>query len=106
MLYLLFLHFVADFPLQSHYIACNKSKNIFVLLLHILIYSFVMGLFTLNPYFFIWMFTTHFLIDFATSKYTSYLWKTERYKWFFNVIGFDQFLHFCTIWLFIEYRGI
>ena len=36
---LMWLHFFADFVLQSDYVATNKSKNNKILTLHCLIYS-------------------------------------------------------------------
>jgi hypothetical protein len=39
----------------------------------------------------------HFLTDWVTSRATSALYKEERYHDFFVVIGFDQLLHYVTL---------
>jgi len=89
-----FLHFIFDFRLQSDKVACNKSKDFKVLCKHCFIYAFcglfvpgmmIGGLFIL--------FFSHLLIDFISSKMTSYYWQKEDRHNFFVTVGFDQFLH-------------
>tara|TARA_R110000803_G_scaffold210841_1_gene284348 strand:- start:61398 stop:61808 length:411 start_codon:yes stop_codon:yes gene_type:complete len=108
--YILFAHFIADFCFQSHRVASNKSKSWLVLCEHIVIYSFVLGLFGSafiigthgrgHPelLYALWTFVwvngvAHFFTDAITSRITSYLWKKEKVHLFFVVIGADQFLH-------------
>jgi len=90
------LHFIGDFLLQTHQMACNKSKSTKWLLYHVSVYSFcflIMGV-----RFAIFMFATHYVIDYFTSRITSKLWAKEDYHNFFVVIGMDQLLHmFCII---------
>jgi hypothetical protein len=39
----------------------------------------------------------HFVIDWCTSRGTSYLWKKDKRHWFFSLIGFDQALHLTVL---------
>ena len=96
---ILTIHWIADFIWQSDWMAINKSTKVSALLAHVGFYS--VGLFIM----FGWEFAlingvAHFVIDFFSSKATSYLWKKEERHWFFVTIGFDQALHytvlFCT----------
>lgn len=93
---LLFLHWVVDFLMQTDYMALNKSKDIKVLLMHCAVYATPFIWFGGMRYV-LFLFVTHFLIDFYTSRITSYLWKKEKRYWFFVTIGFDQFLHYCAL---------
>jgi len=88
---LLWLHFIADFFLQSTYMAMNKSKNSLALLWHCFIYA-------LPLLFFGWKFALlngvlHFPIDFVTSRITSKLYAKKEYHWFFVIVGLDQTIH-------------
>lgn len=119
---LLAVHFVADFLLQSDWMALNKSKRWDALALHVTVYSacflpwgwpFALG---------VWI--THFITDAITSRITSRLWFIDLYPradhspnyygayplyarvdsgkrhWFFVVIGADQLIHYGTLaWL-------
>ena len=105
-LYILFLHWVADFVCQSRWMGENKSKHILPLLAHIVVYGVVLllGLFVGNIVqqfsspFDIMVFCAinaimHLAVDFWTSKATHVLWERKNVYGFFTVIGFDQFLH-------------
>lgn len=118
---LMFVHLIADFFLQSHWMSSNKSKHFGALLAHITVYSLsylIVGLaLVFNPwrspqasevmavfYFTTITFITHFLTDMVTSRMTSRLWSqyesignTSYIHWFFVVIGIDQFIHFVTL---------
>lgn len=85
------VHFLADFIFQSDEMANNKSKSIRWLSYHTLVYTFCMLLFGYK--FALLAGLSHFMVDYITSKCTSYLWlKGDKHN-FFVVIGFDQFLH-------------
>lgn len=92
---LLVLHFVADFVLQSHWMAINKSKRWDALFCHVFVYSLCFFLYGFP--FVCYTFAFHFVIDACTSRVTSYLWREQEVHWFFVVIGFDQLLHFVTL---------
>ena len=94
-LVLLVVHFVADFLLQSDWMAVNKSKRWDALALHVSIYAAC----------FVWLglafvgvtWATHFLTDALTSRATSALWQRNQRHWFFAMIGFDQLIHAATL---------
>lgn len=101
---LIWMHFVADFILQTNRIALNKSKNVWILLEHVLIYSISFCYFGLE--FAIANMCLHFLVDFCTSRASSYFWNKDQRRWFFVVIGFDQALHMtCLIATYELFRG-
>jgi hypothetical protein len=114
------VHFVADFLLQSDWMALNKSKRFSALLAHVWVYTLVFtaavwAVTGLLPalLFGILTFATHFITDAVTSRLTSKLWfidivpighnagydvtmKPTRH-WFFVVIGLDQLIHLLTL---------
>lgn len=92
---ILVIHFIADFLLQSSWMAQNKSKNNIALLTHVGVYMI--------PFLFIGFWyallnaALHFIIDYNTSRLTSKLWAKGEVHWFFVVIGLDQTLHFICL---------
>lgn len=123
-LYIILLHWFADFVCQTHWQASNKSKNNTALLLHVSSYTAVLflGMFfyyaytgidytTEGPHLVIMLNaaalvaafyallngTIHFITDFFTSRITAYLWKKGDIHNFFVVIGFDQVLHYTAL---------
>lgn len=110
---IIFIHWVADFLLQTQKMATNKSKNNYWLFAHVLVYSitwFVIGLFLFKIksviLFTITTFIFHFITDYLTSRWTNKLYKKEKYYGFpafFSVIGLDQFLHYLQLILCYEY---
>lgn len=123
-LILLFIHWVADFVLQTDKQEKNKSKNNKALISHTLNYSLVWlllgifwsissNIFTNFKYLFppggVLLFTgitfiLHTITDYFTSRINARLWKEGKVHLFFVSIGFDQFLHF--VQLFLTYRYI
>ena len=88
---IIWVHFVADFIMQSDRVALNKGKDSRILLWHVALY----GLFLL-PFgvtFAVINAALHFVTDFCTSRATSALWKKGERHWFFVVIGLDQAIH-------------
>lgn len=101
---LLLAHFIGDFLLQSRVMALNKTKSLYYLSLH--------GLFVGAPVFIVFLLFKPFLLSLIlTSIYIVvhcaqdfFVWttaiklfgKSEKYwenKRFYDIIGFDQFLH-------------
>ena len=131
MIYYFFLHFLADFILQSREMGKKKSSELKWLGLHIgIIFSvFLVG--TLDIEFAFWNAIIHMCIDaviwkgyksIVWHKYTGDFWpkdKKEKVRglikqisqkhkywedsWFYTTIGFDQFLHAATIIFLLEY---
>lgn len=108
---LLAIHFIADFLLQTDWMAQNKSKQNMPLLIHVTVYSiplFLFALFFMSPVtallFAVLNFVLHFVTDYLSSRATTYLYhKGDRHN-FFVVIGFDQFAHYVamfTTWAFL-----
>jgi len=109
---LLFIHWVADFLLQTKKMATMKSKDTNWLLIHVAVYSFVwffIGAFfdpVKSALFFGITFIFHFATDYLTSRWTSKLYKDSKFYGFpsfFSVIGFDQWLHFAQLILTLDY---
>ena len=108
-LYLLFVHWLADFFLQSDWISQNKSISNRALSLHCLVYFMTFFLCTLGlypngkaefgPLFSLIVGLIHFPVDYYTSRVNKQLWDNKEVHYFFVSIGFDQLIHFATILL-------
>lgn len=90
---LLALHFVADFILQTDWMAINKSKSMQALLAHTSLYSLVFLPFY-GVSFALITFMLHTVQDYLTSRLTSRLWQANERHWFFVAVGADQLLHY------------
>lgn len=122
---ILFIHWIADFVLQTDEQAKGKSKNWKDLLTHTIIYSISWGvpilfLFIYNHfpqptvlayllpvlYFTVITFICHTITDYYTSRLNAKLWAKGDSHNFFVSVGFDQWLHylqlFLTYWYFIK----
>jgi hypothetical protein len=97
---LVWIHFIADFLLQSDNMAINKSISNKWLTIHVFTYSLLFVMFGWK--FWLITFVFHFVTDYITSRGTSYLWKKNERHWFFVLIGLDQAIHLTT--LFLTYR--
>ena len=97
--YLLFIHWMVDFVFQSDSVAKNKSSSNTVLLYHCLMYGIVFALFTVNALYGFLLGLIHFPVDYITSRINKKLYASGRIHAFFVSIGFDQLLHFLTIFI-------
>jgi len=96
---LLGLHWVADFVLQSHNMALNKSKSFKWLGIHCGVYAIVFVF--ISPLFALVNGVIHFMVDAVTSRMTARHWKRNDPHNFFVIVGFDQFIHIVTLlWTF------
>jgi hypothetical protein len=113
-LIILVIHFIADYVCQTDRMAINKSKSIYWLSVHILVYT---GVLTIASPLLFWDIgwkagavyvllngALHFIIDFFTSRLTAHFWKREMRHRFFVTIGFDQMLHYTC--LFVTYYSL
>jgi hypothetical protein len=114
-IYLIYIHWIADFIFQDEKWALNKSTSVIALLKHTITYSLVLGVLIL-PFlywqtipFVIINFIMHTLIDYFSSKVVSkrfrlhYLGGPIPNFGAFTVIGSDQVLHYICLFLSFEY---
>lgn len=117
-LWVIFVHWFADFVCQTHWQASNKSKNWLALYRHVTNYTFITALFLIWIFplaldfkrdwvpiglFLLITFTCHFLTDAVTSRITARLYTRQDWHDFFVVVGFDQFLHYAQLFLTIAW---
>ena len=123
-LVLLVVHWFADFVLQTHWQASNKSKNNAALGAHVLTYTGCLALATWFLFGPTWSSVgfvavngaLHFTTDWCTSRASSRLFMEQldavhvsgvgyrmalkekfTFHWFFVVLGFDQLTHQLTL---------
>lgn len=107
-LILLVVHWIADFVLQTHWQASNKSKNNEALLRHVGVYTLALASYTaivVTPWFVTGVYfislngILHFITDYITSRMSSKLYVKQDWHNFFVVIGLDQLIHQFTLGL-------
>jgi hypothetical protein len=91
----LFTHWVADFVLQSNWMAQGKSKTYLPLISHVAVYTLVLAL--IHPLWAIVNGILHLVVDYFTSRISSKLYAKGDIHNFFVVIGLDQFIHVITL---------
>ena len=104
LLSIVWVHFIADFILQSDKMAQNKSSSFKWLTIHALVYTIPLMVFG-------WQFALmngacHWVVDAITSRITKQLWIEKEVHFFFVVIGFDQAIHMTTLLLTAKYLGV
>jgi len=104
-IYILLIHFLADFALQTHEQATKKATYPAQLTAHVGVYSltwlvaswFVLG----DPWqvsvFTLITFVTHWITDLITSNISGYYFKNDDYHNGFVVVGADQALHYIQL---------
>ncbi len=99
-------HFVADFVLQSHAMATNKSSSNRWLSKHIAVYTLGLLAVVAIGHAMRWALLyalvnglAHFVTDWISSRITKKLWAKQRVHDFFVVIGADQAVHLTTLLL-------
>lgn len=88
---LVWTHFIADFVLQTDKMALNKSKSNYCLFIHVAVYSTVMLVFGWK--FALTNFVLHYIVDWGTSRWSTYLWNAGKRQLFFIIVGLDQSIH-------------
>jgi len=101
MIELIWMHFFADFILQSNEMSMKKSKSVKWLLLHSGVYGLLFVVYG-SP-FALFTMCAHFLVDLISSKIASKLWDMKEVHWFFCVIGLDQAIHLTVLVLTMKY---
>lgn len=135
-LYLLTAHLIADFFLQTDWMAVNKSKRMDALLAHVSVYALFLTLATGSIAFGLVTFACHLGTDYVTSRVTRAQWPflpvsmqpgryfdaegtydtSERYPqlfglkrsrhYFFCTIGVDQWAHAVQLILTAQLLGL
>jgi len=103
--YIILIHFLADFALQTNDQAVKKSSSVKYLLFHVCTYSLVWFIATL-PILGWWAATSFASITFICHGITDYFTSRINKKFFdkqdlhngFVGIGFDQVLHYLQLW--------
>jgi hypothetical protein len=106
-------HFIADFVFQSDKMATRKAECGNALFDHCITYAAVTWLLWMVFIFgvindvtisviglFAYLLLTHLFVDSITSKITKYYYTRNRHV-FFVIIGFDQVIHYITLFLYI-----
>lgn len=100
-LVMMFSHFVGDFIVQTDDMAIGKSTSLKWLTYHVATYMvpFMLVFPVANAplgtflWFIVANFVLHWIVDFATSRVSSWFYRNEMRGAFFKTIGFDQFIH-------------
>lgn len=100
-IWILVAHFIGDFVMQTDAMAKGKSTSNVVLFHHITWYIipliFVSILLNISAIWVVANGAAHFVIDYFTSRRSSRLWSEGRVHDFFVTVGFDQLLHYATL---------
>lgn len=106
-IFILLIHFLADFGLQTHEQATKKSESIKWLVYHTGVYSLIWLLASFvildnwlySILFSLITFVTHSVTDYITSRIGKPFWKNNDFHNGFVVVGFDQILHYIQLFL-------
>lgn len=107
-IFILLIHFLADFGLQTHEQTQNKSSDNLYLFYHVAVYSGIWFIALLgHPYtekggqyislFVFITFILHFCTDYVTSRISKKFFEKQDYHNGFVVVGFDQLLHYVQL---------
>jgi hypothetical protein len=104
-IFILLIHFLVDFGLQTHQQATLKSSDNKYLGYHVGVYSFTWfiallayGVDVVKAFdFALITFIAHFTTDFITSRVGKPFWEKNDYHNGFVVVGFDQLLHYLQL---------
>lgn len=108
--FLVILHCIGDWLLQSEFVALNKTHNFMVRFLHVFLYTFVFSFFLEWPYL-LWIGVSHFIIDSYKPLYyfrklmgdssaediESFKESFKTVRGFVVYVNMDQILHLLTL---------
>lgn len=104
-LFMMFVHWIADFRHQTDEMARGKSKSNYWLSVHAGIYTAIMalGACVFIPTFWAWVAwvafngAAHWVTDYFTSRASSKYFAVGDYHNGFVVVGFDQWIHLACL---------
>ena len=105
-LWLLFIHWIADFIFQPDWMAKGKSKNNWILTQHAATYGLIVGIAMGSLIYGVVNGLIHWCVDYATSRWNARMYAQGKIHEFFVGIGFDQWLHAVTLILTLRLLGI
>ena len=103
-IYIMLIHFLGDFALQTNEQATKKSSDNIQLIYHVSIYSaiwFIASLPIIGAWAILFAFITyftHFITDYCSSRIGKSFWDKQDMHNGFVIVGFDQIIHFITLW--------
>lgn len=113
---ILIIHFLADFPLQTHEQATKKGESNKWLFYHVGTYTLIWSVIYMTlPFqseypllswltFSLLIGVPHFIVDWVTSRVGKPFWRSQDFHNGFTVVGFDQVIHYlCLIAVFYLY---
>lgn len=109
--FILLIHFLADFGLQTHDQATGKSTSTKWLTYHVGVYStiwllfswFYFNMFLIALTFSVITFICHWCTDWLTSRIGKPFWDKQDFHNGFVVVGFDQVLHYVQLILTFQF---
>ena len=103
------IHYIADFILQTEWMALNKSLSFSPLLAHVAVYTsaLFMAAVLAVPFeeAFLWAIINglaHFCVDYFTSRLMRWAREQQKNRLFFQIYGIDQTLHYICLFLTLE----
>ena len=105
LVFVLLIHFLADFGLQTHDQATGKSTSLKWLTYHVGVYSIMWLLASWFYFDYFWIalifssitFICHWVTDWLTSRIGKPFWDKQDFHNGFVVVGFDQVLHYIQL---------
>jgi hypothetical protein len=98
------IHFLADFCMQTEWMALGKSKEMAPLLAHIGTYTLILllfsSLFMTGPMAIIWSISNgicHMWVDYFSSRAMRRARESGQERKFFMILGLDQMLHYVCL---------